>query len=265
MIVRHGFLLVKSVQLVIDWGMSDGSLTADSAAAPSSRSSVPSSAAPDLAPFRFVGGSLALDFVNTVNWTERGRERDSFVGYEDLVAWGGAAGVLGPEAAMGLRAGARRDPDQARRALARAHALREVLQRLFTAVASGRAPEAAVLRRFNEELAEAQARLFTARLEVSSGEPAHSAEAPAFEWRWRGMGEDADCMLWPVVRAAAELLVSAEVARVRLCAGEACGWIYVDRSRNGLRRWCEMRTCGSVAKSRRYYQRTRRRLRDREG
>ncbi|HEV2853834.1 MAG TPA: CGNR zinc finger domain-containing protein [Thermoanaerobaculia bacterium] len=30
-----------------------------------------------------------------------------------------------------------------------------------------------------------------------------------------------------------------------------CGWMYVDCSRNGLRRWCEMETCGTLEKSRR--------------
>jgi predicted RNA-binding Zn ribbon-like protein len=55
----------------------------------------------------------------------------------------------------------------------------------------------------------------------------------------------------PVVKAAAELLVSSEAARVRVCGGPACGWMYVDRSRNHLRRWCRMETCGTREKSRR--------------
>jgi predicted RNA-binding Zn ribbon-like protein len=33
--------------------------------------------------------------------------------------------------------------------------------------------------------------------------------------------------------------------------------MYVDRSRNGLRRWCQMETCGTREKSRRRYQRLR--------
>jgi predicted RNA-binding Zn ribbon-like protein len=53
-----------------------------------------------------------------------------------------------------------------------------------------------------------------------------------------------------VARAASALLQS-EASRLRICGGSDCGWMYVDRSRNGLRRWCEMQTCGTVAKSRR--------------
>jgi predicted RNA-binding Zn ribbon-like protein len=105
-----------------------------------------------------------------------------------------------------------------------------------------------VLRQFNAMLAQAQGRLFVDQSSRATGEP-------AFAWRWRGMGDDPAAMLWPVLRAAAELLTSPESMRLHVCAGEDCGWMYVDRSRNGLRRWCEMRTCGNVAKARRHYQR----------
>ena len=38
---------------------------------------------------------------------------------------------------------------------------------------------------------------------------------------------------------------------MRVCAAQDCGWVYVDRSRNGLRRWCQMETCGTIMKTRR--------------
>jgi predicted RNA-binding Zn ribbon-like protein len=53
-----------------------------------------------------------------------------------------------------------------------------------------------------------------------------------------------------VLRAAGDLLASDEAARIRECGGEDCGWMYVDRSRNGLRRWCQMEVCGTKEKSR---------------
>jgi predicted RNA-binding Zn ribbon-like protein len=42
-----------------------------------------------------------------------------------------------------------------------------------------------------------------------------------------------------------------------VCAAPDCGWVYVDRSRNGFRRWCQMETCGTEEKSRRRAARTR--------
>ena len=39
-------------------------------------------------------------------------------------------------------------------------------------------------------------------------------------------------------------------ARVKQCAN--CNWLFVDRSRNGSRRWCSMDECGVHVKMRRY-------------
>src|ERR671930_579256 len=66
----------------------------------------------------------------------------------------------------------------------------------------------------------------------------------------------ADDVLAPVVWSAAELLTSGPLERVRECPGDdTCGWLFLDTSRNGSRRWCDMRTCGNRAKARRYYRR----------
>ena len=57
--------------------------------------------------------------------------------------------------------------------------------------------------------------------------------------------------LWPVAIAAVDLLRSPDrLARVKLCA--QCSWLFVDRSRNGSRRWCSMGECGAQVKMRRY-------------
>ena len=55
------------------------------------------------------------------------------------------------------------------------------------------------------------------------------------------------------VEAAVALLVSDRMLRVKACP--ACGWFFLDVSKNQSRRWCSMDSCGAVAKARRYYQR----------
>jgi predicted RNA-binding Zn ribbon-like protein len=47
------------------------------------------------------------------------------------------------------------------------------------------------------------------------------------------------------------------VERLRLCAGTDCAWLFVDRSKAGRRRWCDMAVCGNKAKSRRFNARER--------
>ena len=60
-----------------------------------------------------------------------------------------------------------------------------------------------------------------------------------------------------VARSAAELLTSQKLGRVKVCAGEGCGWIFLDESRNGSHRWCDPRDCGNRERVRRHLARRR--------
>ena len=50
--------------------------------------------------------------------------------------------------------------------------------------------------------------------------------------------------------------------RLSRCNNDGCQWAFVDRSKNRSRRWCDMNSCGTRAKSRAYRERQRK-LRDR--
>jgi predicted RNA-binding Zn ribbon-like protein len=80
-------------------------------------------------------------------------------------------------------------------------------------------------------------------------------------WDWPDAGSRLDSPLWPVGRAAAALLTSGDLSRLRQCGGERCGWLFLDRSRNRSRHWCTMEDCGNVSKVRRFRQRRTRRSR----
>jgi predicted RNA-binding Zn ribbon-like protein len=43
-----------------------------------------------------------------------------------------------------------------------------------------------------------------------------------------------------------------EKPRLRACGNRRCGWLFVDRSANGRRRWCDPKACGNRMKVRRY-------------
>jgi predicted RNA-binding Zn ribbon-like protein len=195
--------------------------------------------------FLLVGGDLALDLVNTVDWTPAGTTSEFLPDYASLTRWAESAGIATARQAQRLRTRARAEPRRAVAALDRALSLRAALQRLFVEVAGG-APSAAALEAFDRFLPAVYPRL---ALEAASPEARRLGRAAA--WTWRGQHDDLEAIIWPVVRSAAELLVSTEAAQVRVCGGPSCGWMYVDRSRNGLRRWCRMETCGTREKSRR--------------
>jgi predicted RNA-binding Zn ribbon-like protein len=59
--------------------------------------------------------------------------------------------------------------------------------------------------------------------------------------------------------SAVELLCDVDLTHLGICPPEqhGCGWLFLDRSRNGSRRWCTMGECGAYAKSRRLTERRR--------
>lgn len=201
---------------------------------------VASSLRPDL-PFKYVGGDPSLDLVNTVDWTGRGPENERLTDYERWTRWAEEAGLVSTGEARRLRRSAAERPEEAQAACDAARWLRWVLQRLYGAIATGGRAGSA-WDDFNELLAEA-----LQRLRIT---PVRSGLRVA-DWSWQDRDGSLDAILWPVVWAAAALLTSEEARRIRVCAGPDCGWIYVDRSRNGLRRWCQMETCGTSEKTRR--------------
>lgn len=199
--------------------------------------------------FEWIGGSLPLDFTNTVTWLPEGIRNERIETYPDLVAWAVQAGVLSDADTQRLLDAARRRPDDALRALERARSVRAIIHALFSDLAHGRTLDPARLREFNAILADT---LSAQRISPSGS---------SFTWEWTSAPEELTRVLAPIVWSAAGLLTSEELPYVRQCANDRCGWLFVDTSRNRSRRWCDMRECGSRAKARRHYQRVRARAR----
>lgn len=194
--------------------------------------------------FELTGGALCLDFANTVDYRPSERRKDHLENYGDLIAWGRQAGALPPSQARLLLREAARDEKAAAAALHRARELREAVYRVFSAVAASRAAREADVAVLNAAVAGAFQNL---RLAPAAG---------GYAWTWGGE-PDLDRVLWPVVRSAAELLTCPELTCVRECAAEECGWLFLDRSKNRTRRWCDMKVCGNRNKVRRFHERKR--------
>ena len=195
--------------------------------------------------FDLSGGDLALDLANTRSSRPTPEPREDLRAYEDLVAWGLEAGAIDASEAAALRAQAARRPRAARAALARARDVREAVFEVFSAVAGAREIPQPALDRVNAALPGALARL---RVEATGA---------SASWRWTG-SDHLDRVTWPAVRAAALLLTAPGLAHVRECAARDCAWLFLDTSRNGTRRWCDMAVCGNREKARRFQRRTRR-------
>ena len=183
---------------------------------------------------RKVGGDVALDFANTEDGDP---PAECLRGYDDLVAWSVWVGLLSGGEGERLAAETERRPGDATEAYRKALTLRGALQGVFRAVAGDEAPALRDLETLRLYEREALSRAGLVR------------EGRSFFWAW-GDPRDLSGMLWPVAHAAAGLLTSGSLDRLKLCAG--CYWVFLDASRNRSRRWCTMEVCGTDEKKRRY-------------
>ena len=182
--------------------------------------------------FQFIAGNLALDFVNTVG-NRLGSRDEYFCGREEFDRWAHLAGLLAPKRHLSLT----------RRELVRVRAIRETLHAILRPIALGSSPSTQSLASLNPLLVDVSTKR---ELRWTKG---------AFTWEWRTLGRDPDAVLAPVLMSMAELFVSKQFGRIRECDGTHCGWLFLDRSAAGGRRWCSMADCGNRAKARAFARR----------
>jgi predicted RNA-binding Zn ribbon-like protein len=190
-------------------------------------------------PFLFLGGSPALDFVNTEVMAD-GRPKDLLGDGEDLVRWLERSGLAGEEDARSMR---KAPPEAARKWIARARALRGSLRKTFRTLASGGSLGAADLRPLDEILARSR---FRPRVAFARGRARLAFESV-----------DPFSPLVAIASSAAEFFASANLAQVRQCEGTGCILFFYDVTKSHTRRWCRMNPCGNRIKAAAHYRRTR--------
>jgi predicted RNA-binding Zn ribbon-like protein len=171
-----------------------------------------------------VGGRLCLDFANTVNaWPDP--RRDDLTTPEGFAGWAADSGLA-------LRSG------PAAGELAAARRVRDAVRSVFTPLAAGREPDPDGLRRLLATAGDALSRANMVRV------------GSRFDVRWPPPCAVGD-VLAAVAVSALEVLHHDRLDRIGECP--SCHWLFLDTSRNGQRRWCDMDVCGARHKARTYY------------
>ncbi len=179
-------------------------------------------------------GALCVTYCNT-------EVRQPLASYDDLLAWGLDTGALNATDGRRLAAAAAESPGLGHGVLRSARNLAVRLTRILHALIAGHSPSAADLRELNISLSRAMV--------------ARRLDPTGKRWTWGDTeGDDFDRMLWPVLLSVAELLTSEDRDRVRLCAGQDCGLLFVARGSGRVRRWCDA-SCSSRHSSRKHYAR----------
>ncbi len=180
---------------------------------------------------------LCLAYANTRYWRGTATPTEQLNSPEDLLQWAAATQRLPPPLIDRLSACWRERPDEAAIMFHDATNLREAIFRSLAATARGRAPPDEDVATLNAALAVAppRRRLRLGGWDIGMPDPSASA------------------LLAPTLWSAADLLVGSQLQRVRQCANPECGWLFLDNSKSGNRRWCSMSACGNRAKAHRHY------------
>jgi predicted RNA-binding Zn ribbon-like protein len=186
---------------------------------------------------RALSGHPALDFCNTEAGWGTAEPGDYLKSYEYVVAWTKGAGLVEHDLADRIRRRAARSGAEAAAALDEARSFRHSLHGVLLSPRAG-ADWARVAALVEEG--------------AGAGRLLPGVHAATWELPERiGLR----LPLLALARSAGELLTSDEVAAVRSCPGNHCGWLFLDS--RGSRRWCTMSACGNRAKARRFTQRHR--------
>ena len=193
-------------------------------------------------PHDLIAGHLALDLVNTV--TARDAEPYDWLASPDaLLQWAGLTGRFAPRDLAALARQAAEAPAAAGRALGRCRALREALHAALLPLMHGRPVPAPVLQQLD------RLRLAAARRCPLQAGPGGVVAQPTLK------GSGLDLVADVVLADALRLLEAPDLPRLRVCAGSHCGWLFLDQSKAGRRRWCDMGTCGAAHKAQQFRQR----------
>ena len=191
-----------------------------------------------------VGGHVALDLANTVTG-RTSQPTDWLEDYDRVLEWAALTDAFDPKTLKTLKQLGSQERRAAVQALRRLRELREAVHDVVSTAIRGQvAPKQALLALERHWKSAVNAARFTS----SHGRTAITLDP------------DASRLDYPrhlIALSAFDLIRNLPVDRTRECASPRCTAIFLDSSRGGQRRWCDMATCGNQAKSQRHYARRR--------
>ena len=178
---------------------------------------------------RFVGGRLALDFVNIV-------PPRTELSWDQLIGFLESAEIITAERGGELQALSRSDPQSAESLLVKAQHLGSALRLAFDALLHRQRIAGEWVEPVNEILRVTEGHDELVRRD-RDWKIEFVAREGGLEW-----------LLAAVARSAAEMIAEGPQARLGLCANPRCGLFFYDTSRTRRRRWCSMTVCGNRSK-----------------
>jgi predicted RNA-binding Zn ribbon-like protein len=185
------------------------------------------------------GGTPALNFVNTLK--NRGTEnpKDYLTDYEAFVYWCYQAKVIDYDYYQQLSLEGYCYAHEASAVFEQVINARFMLYQIFLPVIKGEPADEIFMREFNSTI------------DTASKYLRYESTATGLQQVWFNIDEEIAAPLWMVVKSAADLLLKADPKKIRQC--KTCGSMFLDKTKNGIRRWCNSSACGGLLRAKRYY------------
>jgi predicted RNA-binding Zn ribbon-like protein len=193
--------------------------------------------------FDLCGGHPALDLVNSLD--NRFREdgpNEMLASYADLLRFLEESGLLSRQHVRVLSQAV--GSEAATQALRSAHELREATAAVLYSSLDRKEPrqqDVSVLERHFLDAARHRELQWV-----------YANIGSKLAWAWGRYEKEPSLPVWVLAELVSDILLSADMARVRTCAADTCRWLFLDTSKNHTRRWCNMRVCGNRMKARRF-------------
>ncbi len=95
------------------------------------------------------------------------------------------------------------------------------------------------------------------RLQLRFAAALKNASASSLPLAWEVPLDSPGALAGALALSAVGLLQSDAVHRIGRCSSQACGWVFIDHTRNDSRRWCSSTDCGNRDRAARHYARRR--------
>ncbi len=189
------------------------------------------------------GGESCFDFINSGYNDHEDVITERLLSYNDLIILAERLPLLPEDRLKKLKDLASQKPALALEALKLAKQIREMMYRVLKSIAKEGVDsiDLSILTDFNNHLSNALSKQVFVVTEGQLVPALHNDEV--------GLNEP----IWAFLISAYNVLRDKDQQRIKQCS--ACAWLYFDNTKNNTRKWCNMQSCGSIEKSKRYYQR----------
>ncbi|KAA8551585.1 CGNR zinc finger domain-containing protein [Pseudomonas marginalis] len=192
---------------------------------------------------RLIGGAQVLDFINTTNGRRPGSPlkvmEERLTSFQFFFEWALHASLISAQEFAEYKAMVFESPISYQPDLDAIIAFRECLYAVFYPLSLRQAAADDALQQINLNFQQGTAWRV---LRMVDG-------TPAWAWKTCTSAQELSAMLiGRLAIDATQLLVSGDLRVLKCCTATDCDWLFMDISKNKLRKWCQMSVCGSREK-----------------